>query len=86
MITFDALHSVKAHVTWLVEAKQADYIAIIKTTPHPARWPPCPTSRSAPSKPQEAPTFAKTTRAIRDGPQRALLLLGITNNPALPET
>ncbi|WP_442812330.1 hypothetical protein [Streptomyces sp. NBC_01788] len=28
-----------------------------------------------------ADNIAKTTRAIRDQPERALLLLGITNNP-----
>jgi predicted transposase YbfD/YdcC len=30
-VTFDALHSVKANVTWLVETKKAHYIAVIKT-------------------------------------------------------
>ncbi|MFR9799940.1 ISAs1 family transposase [Streptomyces sp. MS06] len=30
LITFDALHSVKANVTWLVETKNAHYIAMIK--------------------------------------------------------
>lgn len=31
VVTFDALHSVKANITWLVETKQAHYIAAIKT-------------------------------------------------------
>lgn len=31
VVTFDALHSVKANVTWLVETKKAHYIAVIKT-------------------------------------------------------
>ncbi|WP_100448116.1 ISAs1 family transposase [Glycomyces xiaoerkulensis] len=30
VVTFDALHSVKANITWLVETKQAHYIAVIK--------------------------------------------------------
>ncbi|WP_246212482.1 ISAs1 family transposase [Streptomyces abyssomicinicus] len=30
LVTFDALHSVKANVTWLVEVKKAHYIAVIK--------------------------------------------------------
>lgn len=37
MITFDALHSVKANVTWLVEAEQAQYVAAIKTN-QPSTW------------------------------------------------
>ncbi|WP_434597462.1 ISAs1 family transposase [Streptomyces sp. A5-4] len=37
VITFDALHSVKANVTWLVETKQAHYIAVIKTN-QPTVW------------------------------------------------
>lgn len=31
VVTFDALHSVKANITWLVEVKNAHYIAVIKT-------------------------------------------------------
>ena len=31
VVTFDALHSVKANVSWLVEIKKAHYIAVIKT-------------------------------------------------------
>jgi predicted transposase YbfD/YdcC len=31
VVTFDALHSVKANITWLVKEKQAHYIAVIKT-------------------------------------------------------
>ncbi len=31
VVTFDALHSVKANITWLVETKRAHYIAVIKT-------------------------------------------------------
>lgn len=31
VITFDALHSVKANISWLVETKKAHYIAVIKT-------------------------------------------------------
>ncbi|WP_259294733.1 ISAs1 family transposase [Streptomyces canus] len=30
-VTFDALHSVKANISWLVETKKAHYIAVIKT-------------------------------------------------------
>nr|WP_229919916.1 ISAs1 family transposase [Streptomyces minutiscleroticus] len=30
LVTFDALHSVQGHVTWLVETKNAHYIAMIK--------------------------------------------------------
>jgi predicted transposase YbfD/YdcC len=31
VVTFDALHSVKANISWLVEIKKAHYIAVIKT-------------------------------------------------------
>ncbi|WAX81712.1 ISAs1 family transposase [Streptomyces sp. KMM 9044] len=31
VVTFDALHSVKANVTWLVETKKAHCIAVVKT-------------------------------------------------------
>ncbi|MET7516409.1 ISAs1 family transposase [Streptomyces sp. NPDC005480] len=31
VVTFDALHSVKANITWMVETKQAHHIAVIKT-------------------------------------------------------
>jgi predicted transposase YbfD/YdcC len=31
VVTFDALHSVKANITWLAETKKAHYIAVIKT-------------------------------------------------------
>ncbi|MFE0696661.1 ISAs1 family transposase [Streptomyces sp. NPDC058869] len=31
VVTFDALHSVKANITWLAETKKANYIAVIKT-------------------------------------------------------
>jgi predicted transposase YbfD/YdcC len=31
VVTFDALHSVKANISWLVETKNAHYIAVIKT-------------------------------------------------------
>jgi predicted transposase YbfD/YdcC len=31
LVTFDALHSVRANVTWLAETKNAHYIAVIKT-------------------------------------------------------
>ncbi|MDQ1051530.1 transposase [Streptomyces sp. V4I2] len=31
IVTFDALHSVKANISWLVETKKAHYIAVIKT-------------------------------------------------------
>ncbi|MCZ7460630.1 ISAs1 family transposase [Streptomyces sp. WMMC940] len=31
VVTFDALHSVKANIAWLVETKKAHYIAVIKT-------------------------------------------------------
>ncbi|MGC9544892.1 ISAs1 family transposase, partial [Streptomyces sp. UG1] len=36
VVTFDALHSVKANITWLVETKKAHYIAVIKTNQHTA--------------------------------------------------
>ncbi|WP_246144750.1 ISAs1 family transposase [Actinacidiphila oryziradicis] len=31
IVTFDALHSVKANISWLVETKKAHYIAVVKT-------------------------------------------------------
>jgi predicted transposase YbfD/YdcC len=31
LVTFDALHSVKANIAWLVQTKKAHYIAVIKT-------------------------------------------------------
>lgn len=31
VVTFDALHTVKDHLSWLVETKQAHYIAVVKT-------------------------------------------------------
>ncbi|MCZ4506664.1 hypothetical protein O3Q52_00235 [Streptomyces sp. ActVer] len=31
VVTFDALHSVKANISWLVETKKARYITVIKT-------------------------------------------------------
>ncbi|WP_424894318.1 ISAs1 family transposase [Streptomyces sp. SAI-124] len=31
VVTFDALHSVKANISWLVETRKAHYIAVIKT-------------------------------------------------------
>lgn len=31
VVTFDALHSVKANISWLVEIKKAHYITVIKT-------------------------------------------------------
>jgi predicted transposase YbfD/YdcC len=34
-VTFDALHSVKANISWLVETKRAHYIAVIKTNQPP---------------------------------------------------
>ncbi|EST36189.1 hypothetical protein N566_04890 [Streptomycetaceae bacterium MP113-05] len=37
VITFDALHSVKANVTWLAETKKAHYIAVIKPN-QPTAW------------------------------------------------
>ncbi|MEV6319299.1 ISAs1 family transposase [Streptomyces sp. NPDC051776] len=41
VVTFDALHSLKANISWLVETKKAHYIAVIKTNqptaPQPAR-------------------------------------------------
>lgn len=30
VVTFDALHTVKAQATWLVDVKSADYVAIVK--------------------------------------------------------
>ncbi|MFG2407616.1 ISAs1 family transposase [Streptomyces brevispora] len=37
VITFDALHSVKANVAWLVETKNAHYVAVIKPN-QPTAW------------------------------------------------
>ncbi|WP_435615793.1 ISAs1 family transposase [Streptomyces coelicoflavus] len=37
MITFDALHSVKANVAWLAETKKAHYVAVIETN-QPIAW------------------------------------------------
>lgn len=37
-------------------------------------------------KAAKASNLAKTTRAIRDNPERALPLLGITNNTTIPGT
>lgn len=37
-------------------------------------------------KAAQASNLAKTTRAIRDNPERALPLPGITNNPTVPGT
>lgn len=37
VLTFDALHSVKANVTWLVETKKAHYVAVIKRNQPTAR-------------------------------------------------
>lgn len=37
VLTFDALHSVKANVTWLVETKNAHYVAVIKPN-QPTAW------------------------------------------------
>ncbi|MGX1135641.1 hypothetical protein RKD49_007831 [Streptomyces glaucescens] len=48
VVTFDALHSVKANITWLVETKKAHYIAVIKTNQPTAyaQLAPCPGPRS----------------------------------------
>lgn len=37
VVTFDALHSVKANVTWLAETKKAHYVAVIKPN-QPTAW------------------------------------------------
>ncbi|MCX4853617.1 ISAs1 family transposase [Streptomyces canus] len=37
VVTFDALHSVKANISWLVETKKAHYVAVIKTNQPTAR-------------------------------------------------
>ncbi|MET7928710.1 ISAs1 family transposase [Streptomyces sp. NPDC005349] len=37
VVTFDALHSVKANVAWLVETKKAHYVAVIKPS-QPTAW------------------------------------------------
>ncbi|WP_460769234.1 hypothetical protein [Nocardiopsis nanhaiensis] len=31
MVTFDALHTVKDHLSWLVDTKKAHYVAVIET-------------------------------------------------------
>ncbi|MBP5938363.1 ISAs1 family transposase [Streptomyces sp. LBUM 1476] len=54
VVTFDALHSVKANITWLVETKNAHYIAVIKTNQPTAHrqlaalpWPDVPVQHTA---------------------------------------
>ncbi|WP_328959083.1 hypothetical protein [Kitasatospora purpeofusca] len=106
VVTFDALHSAKANITWLVETKKAHYIAVIKTNQpyavtnlaaHQTRPPstsPPPTIHTGTAPRAMATTrnlaigtlkilgadnIAKTTRAIRHGPERALAILGITH-------
>ncbi len=37
MVTFDALHSVKANAAWLAETKKAHYVAVIKPN-QPTAW------------------------------------------------
>jgi len=37
VLTFDALHSVKANIAWLVEVKKAHYVAVIKPN-QPTAW------------------------------------------------
>jgi len=37
VLTFDALHSVKANIAWLVETKKAHYVAVIKPN-QPTAW------------------------------------------------
>ncbi|WP_329305842.1 ISAs1 family transposase [Streptomyces sp. NBC_01260] len=37
VVTFDALHSVRANVAWLVETKKAHYVAVIKPN-QPTAW------------------------------------------------
>ena len=37
VVTFDALHTVKANVAWLAETKKAHYVAVIKTN-QPTAW------------------------------------------------
>lgn len=56
LVTFDALHSVKANATWLVETKNAHYIAVIKANQATAHrqlaalpWPDIPIQHTASS-------------------------------------
>ncbi|WP_232791379.1 ISAs1 family transposase [Streptomyces capitiformicae] len=49
VVTFDALHSVKANISWLVETKKAHYIAVVKTNQ-------CATRRFDTSPPQAGQT------------------------------
>jgi hypothetical protein len=69
LVTFDALHSVKANVTWLVEVKKAHYIAVIKPIRrrHTVNSPPCPggTSPSSTPPPPPATTDKSPARSRR---------------------
>lgn len=60
LITFDALHSVQANVTWLVETQNAHYIAMIKGNQPTAyrQLPPRPGATSPSSTPPPAPDTA----------------------------
>ncbi|WP_256252236.1 hypothetical protein [Streptomyces sp. yr375] len=49
--------------------------------PHLAPWPPPANLAIGTLKILGADNIAKTTRTIRDEPERALAILGITNNP-----
>ncbi|UBI35610.1 MULTISPECIES: hypothetical protein [Streptomyces] len=49
VITFDALHSAKSNISWLVETKDAHYIAVIKTN-QPTTYANSPSCRSSPSQ------------------------------------
>ena len=53
---------------------------------HHGPWPPSATSPSADCRLLGADNIAKTTRAIRDAPEHALWIWGITDSPLLPGT
>lgn len=83
VVTFDALHSVKANITWLAETKKAHYIAVIKTNQPTAcaqlaalPWtsikgsstPPPPLPTAAASPARSKPALSPTTSAASHSP------------------
>lgn len=83
VVTFDALHSVKANITWLAETKKAHYIAVIKTNQPTAcaqlaalpstsikgsSTPPPPLPTAAASPARSKPALSPTTSAASPSP------------------
>ena len=68
VVTFDALHTVRANLDWLVRQKKAQYIAVVKgtsrcCTPRSGR---CPGGRSRPAaSPARPGTAALETRTLK---------------------